>query len=461
MATWIPHFSSKVKAKYLQIAEAIEEDIKTGLLYNGDKLPSQRDIAKALAVDLTTVTRALNEVKRRGLINAKKGQGTLIEIASDFNRFHQKSAAFQMVDMSMNIPPHIPSLNDYLSSTLHDLLQNPQSTLNLNYQDSRGNEYDRNTASLWLKQRLGTIEGDRILVTSGAQTALASLCDLLFKPGALICTGEVTYPGFKAIAFHQELKLTALKMDEYGIVPEAFEDCCRMYKPQALYVIPTMDNPTTATIPDVRRDALVSIACTYDVTIIEDDPYSPLDDQSPNPFVVRAPERTWHIASLSKCLTPALRIAYIVAPELKQTLHLSSVLRASSLMSSPLMAATASRWIRDGSAEQLITEIKKESSARQSLAKTLLADFSFAAHPQGHHLWLFLPHPWNAAEFSSYASNLGIGVIPSHVFSVGGHSPNAVRIALGSASTQLELKKSLQLLIELMNRPPLATRIIV
>lgn len=460
MSAWTPHLSNKAKAKYLQIAEAIEEDIKAGLLGDRDKLPSQRDIAKALSVDLTTVTRALNEAKRRGLIDAKKGHGTLIKLPPNFNAAQQMPSK-QMVDMSMNIPPHIPSLNNYLSSTLDELLHNPQSILNLNYQDSRGSEYDRSTASLWLKQKLGTIDVDRVLVTSGAQAALAVLCDLLFNSGAPVCTGEVTYPGFKAIAFHKKLKLIALKMDEYGILPDSFEENCRTHSPQALYVIPTMDNPTTATISEERRDALVAIAQKYDVQIIEDDPYRFLDAQSPTPLVVKAPERTWHIASLSKCLTPALRIAYLVTPGLKQTLHLSSLLRASSLMCSPLMAAVASRWIREDSIEQIIAEIKNESRSRQTIARTILTDFSFAAHPEGHHLWLSLPPPWNAAEFSIYANNFGIGVVPSHVFSVGEQTPNAVRIALGSVPSQSELRNALHLLVELMNRPPLATKIVV
>lgn len=461
MPTWTPHRSQSAKTKYLQIAQAIEEDISAGLLRDGDRLPSQRIIAKALGVDLTTVTRALNEVKRRGWIDTQKRHRTVIKIPTDLHHSLSKTSPNPILDMSMNIPPCIPLLNRYLSTTLNDLLQEPQNGLNLNYQDSRGSDYDRSMASLWLKPRLGKIELDRIVVTSGAQTALASLCDLLFKPGMTICTGEVTYPGFKALSIHKGLKLIGLKMDEQGILPESFENTCHLHKPQALYIIPTIDNPTTATLPAARRETLVAIARKYNVHIIEDDPYSPLDPLAPSPLVMSAPERTWYIASLSKCLTPALRIAYVVTPALNQTLHLSGLLRASVLMTSPLMAAVASRWIRDGITEKLIKKIREESGARQIIAQTTLADFSFVAHAHGHHAWLFPPQPWNAAEFSNYASNFGIGVIPSQVFSANDYFPNAVRIALGSATTQVELKKSLHLLAELLHRSPFASKIVV
>src|SRR5664279_650926 len=121
-------------------------------------------------------------------------------------------------------------------------------------------------------------------------------------------------------------------MDEQGIIPEHFEQCCQTKNPDVLYVIPNIDNPTTATLPTVRRKQLVAIAEKYDVIIIEDDPYAPFQDTLLPSLYSLASERTWLIATLSKCVSPALRVAYVVAPDLEQALSLAEKMRVSNLM---------------------------------------------------------------------------------------------------------------------------------
>ncbi len=64
--------------KYRGIVEAIEADLRSGLIQPGDRMPPQRTIAEVLGVDLTTVTRAFNEARRRGLVEANAGRGTFI-----------------------------------------------------------------------------------------------------------------------------------------------------------------------------------------------------------------------------------------------------------------------------------------------------------------------------------------------------------------------------------------------
>lgn len=76
MTCWHPRMREGSRAKYLGIVDALEQDIIEGRIYPGTRLPSQRVIAGALAVDLSTVTRAFGEARRRGLICARAGLGT-------------------------------------------------------------------------------------------------------------------------------------------------------------------------------------------------------------------------------------------------------------------------------------------------------------------------------------------------------------------------------------------------
>ena len=125
----------------------------------------------------------------------------------------------------------------------------------------------------------------------------------------------LTYPGIRSVAAHLRVNLAAVAMDQEGLIPQSFEDACLRTKPKALYCTPTLQNPTTATLSTARRHAIVDIARRYQVPIIEDDAYGALPVAPLPPLASLAPELVYHIAGLAKCVAPALRIAYLVAPE--------------------------------------------------------------------------------------------------------------------------------------------------
>jgi DNA-binding transcriptional MocR family regulator len=170
---------------------------------------------------------------------------------------------------------------------------------------------------------------------------------------------------------------------------------------------------------------------------------------------------TWHIATLSKCATPALRVAYVVAPSATKALRLAGVLRATILMAPPLMSALASRWIADGTLDGITKAIRAENSERQKLAASILGGVGFAADPHGHHLWLRLPNHWRAADFAEHADRAGVSIVPSSAFAVAMHPIEAVRISLGVAPDRGALEDGLTQLASLMSQPSLAARAVV
>jgi len=75
---WVPTISERAGPLYLRIVDALAADINRGRLRGGQSLPTHRAIAKALDIDLTTVTRAYAEARQRGLIEARVGRGTFV-----------------------------------------------------------------------------------------------------------------------------------------------------------------------------------------------------------------------------------------------------------------------------------------------------------------------------------------------------------------------------------------------
>lgn len=458
---WRPQLKETSPMKYLGIVDALEADIRAGRVARGDRLPSQRAVAEALDVDLTTVTRAFNEARRRGLIQAHAGRGTFISETLD--GVEASELAQPVLDLSMNIPPQ-PSLMDFrkiFPQGVTGVLGSPRGLMTLHYQESNGIEADRKAAATWLSSRIEAVTADRVIVTGGAQSALFALCELLLSPGDVVAAGAMTYPGLKAVAVQKGLRLEPLAMDEHGIIPEAFEKACREKKPKALYVVPTIDNPTTATLPEERRRALVSLARQFEVVILEDDPYAPLRPQRVVAMAELAEDITWHVATLSKCATPALRIAYVIAPSAGKARRLAAVLRATILMAPPLMSALASRWISEGALDEIAAAISQENVVRQKLAATILEGSRFSADPHGHHLWLSLPEHWRASDFAEHADRAGVAIVPASTFAITAHPIEAVRISIGVAPDRGALEDGLTQLAGLISEPSLGTRAVV
>lgn len=456
---WCPAIRKADGPVYLAIADALSADILSGKLAAGARLPPQRALADALEIDFTTVSRAYAEAGKRGLVEGKVGQGTYVRTKRlGLNR----PAPSGLVDMSMNLPPQFddPGLMARMWGGIGGLQSTGGIDLLMRYQEAGGARRDREAGALWLSSRLVGLPPERILVCPGAQGALVAVVGVLAAPGETICAESLTYPGIRSVASHLRIKLAAVLTDRDGIIPESFEKMCLEAKPKALYCNPTIHNPTTATMSLDRRHAIVEIARRYQVPIIEDDAYGALPLDPLPPLAAIAPDLVYHIAGLAKCIAPALRIAYLVAPDGRAAARLSGAIRATASMASPLTAAIASQWIEDGTADAVVAAIRQEATARQVIAAGILPSENISADPEGFHIWLNISSPWTRGEFSSRLRSQGISVVASDAFSLS--SPlEAVRLGLGAPETRDQLAQSLRIVADLLNQAPAASSLVV
>ncbi|MGX1786260.1 aminotransferase-like domain-containing protein [Bosea sp. NPDC055332] len=427
---WLPDLTQSDKPRYLAIADRIAADIAAGALAAGDRLPPQRRLAAALAVDFTTVARGYVEAQRRGLVESRVGQGTFVK-AAPAKVAVPRAPAVELVDLSMTLPPEPddPVLIARLKQGMAEVGERLISLLR--YQPLGGAPADKAAAALWLGRRGLTPAPEQIFVVPGANAALLAILASLAKPGDAVLCEALTYPGIRSICAQLGLSLTGLAMDGDGLEPEAFAEACARLKPKALYLNPVLQNPTTITMPEGRRAEIAAMARRHGVVIIEDDAYGFVPRAAPAPFAALAPELTWHIAGLSKCLGAGLRLAYVAAPDVRSGWPFAAALRASSIMASPLTAALATRWIEDGSADALLDFLRAETAARQRLAAEILPAGLSRTDPLSFNLWLDLPPPWTRAAFVGQMQATGIGIVASDAFAAKGPAPEAARICLG------------------------------
>ncbi|HXS08070.1 MAG TPA: PLP-dependent aminotransferase family protein [Rhizomicrobium sp.] len=452
---WMPQLPRDGGPLYLAIAEAIAADVASGRLKPGQRLPPQRPLAEALGIDFTTVTRAYAEAGRRGLVEGRVGQGTYV-------RLRQKSsspAAARTIDVSMNLPPRFED-ETLLARMQAGIAEVAGEGLDLflTYQDPAGAESDRIAGAQWLSPRLPGVTAERLALCPGTQGALTASLALLATRGDTVCVEALAYPGFLALAAHRGIALAPIAMDVDGILPDRFEVACKAHRPKALYLTPTFHNPTTATIPLARRRRLVEIARRHGVIIIEDDAYGALPRAPVPPLAALAPDCVHYIGGLSKCLSPALRLAYLVLPDARMRARAADAIRAFAGMASPFSAAIVTRWMEDGTAAAILAAIRAETAARQVITAKLLPDAG--SDPECFHAWLKLPKGWRAGALAARARLDGIGLVTADVFAVG-DAPEAVRIGLGAPRSRDDLTRGLENLADLLQRPPGASAAIV
>lgn len=450
MKSWFPDLSRSDGPRYMAIADVIAMDLKSGKLLVGDRLPPQRELAKRLEIDFTTVARGYVEAQKRGLVTTHVGRGTFVAGGPEKERRGFISSAAldsrrtSVVDFSMNMPPEPedPDLLVRMQEGLSAVATNMVPLLR--YQGFGGAGMDKEAAASWLSRRGLVPSQERIFVTPGAHPALLAIFGLLAKPGDMVLSENITYPGMRSIAAQLRLNLTGLPMDEEGIIPAAFAGICKTAKPKALYLNPTLQNPMTITIPEKRREEICAVARKYHVPIVEDDAYGFIPLHSPAPLAAMAPDLTWHIGGLAKCIGAGLRLAYVVVPDTKAAWPFVSAMRAANVMASPLSTALATRWIEDGTADSILRFIRTEAAARQTLVAEVLPAGSYRSDPISFNIWLPLTNGWTRSTFGTHMRSAGIGVVASDAFTVDGSAEEAVRVCLGGPIRRETLKGALE-----------------
>ncbi|OAF18106.1 PLP-dependent aminotransferase family protein [Bradyrhizobium neotropicale] len=449
---WIPTIAELSGPRYQRIVDAMEADIAAGRLARGQQLPTQRALAKALDIDLTTVTRAYTEARRRGILEARVGQGSFVSETSARRVVDLPHPV--AIDLSMNVPPHPleAQLDERIIAGLEAIREQSGLTAFLNYQPPGGSAHEREVAARWLRARVPSAHADRLVIFPGAQTILFNVLAHLARPGDVVLTEALTFPGIKAAAAQLGVKLVGVAMDEGGILPDALANACREHKPKAVYLIPTLHNPTTATLTSERRDAIAKIVRDADTILIEDDAYGLLD-RSASPIANLIPERTYLATTLSKCIAPALRVAYLLVPDSGAEQDMRGHLQATVQMPAPLMVALVTHWLENGIADRIITAIRNEAIGRQQLAQRALRGLQFLARPAAHHLWLRLPEGRDRLDVTAHLLRNGLAVIASDAFVVDGMPPHAARVSLGAARNRPELTEALRILIGALHKP--------
>ena len=347
---------------YARIVDALAADIAEGRLVPGSRLPTQRELAEAVGATVATVTRSYAEARRRGLVDATVGRGTFVRDAV------YAPATRGPADLTVNSIAPAPFIGEMLAS-FGACVDAAAGDALVAYQPHQGATRHRETGAAWLRERRVPTDPDEVVVTAGAQHAMLVALATLTRPRDVVLVERLTYPGVKSLANHLHLRLEPVEIDDEGLMPESLADTAARTKARVVYLMPTLQNPTTATMGPARRRAIAAVIDEHGLTAIEDDQYGFLADETPLAALV--PDRVMYINSVSKSLAAGLRVGFLRAPA---TLipRLGAAVFASAVMAPSMTAELTARWIGDGLARRIVEWKREELTARQQIARRVL-----------------------------------------------------------------------------------------
>ncbi|GGH25575.1 transcriptional regulator, GntR family [Cribrihabitans marinus] len=446
--------------KYALVADIIRKSIENKSLEVGAKLPPVRDLAYRLGITPGTVARAYSILTDEGLVQAEVGRGTFVAppmtpIVDDVWSRMSASAEGEGGDVSLFSPRLVDRGQvALLSEGLTRLAQSDPSTL-LNYPTRDGARPLREAVARWLADLpLGPFDAEDVVITHGGQNGIGVIFQtVLTGPRPRILIEELTYAGFRRAGELMRADVQSVEMDEWGMVPEALDHAVRNGGAQIVCLTPEVHNPTGGHMPLERRKALVAVARRHDLQILEDDCYR-VGEARVSCFRALAPERAWYVTSISKTLTPALRVGFAIAPQ-DRAAELRRAAEYGFFGVAQPVAELTRLLLSDARTPGVAARVRQGMAEYVRVAVNVLGRFDLVWDREVPFVWLRLPSGWRSAAFCRAAERAGVQIRSADEFALrDGLAPNAVRIAVNGQVSLDRFQDAMERLRGLLDNPP-------
>ncbi len=302
-------------------------------------------------------------------------------------------------------------------------------------------------------ERSKGVEGlgpNQLIVTTGSQQALDLLGKTLIDPGTKVIVEGPTFLATIQCFRLYGADLVSAPIDAQGVQVDKLEALIQEHKPRFIYLIPTFGNPSGALLSLERRKKVLELAVKYQVLVVEDDPYGDLyfTKEPPPPSLLALTKevpgsRDWlvHCGSMSKVLSPGLRVGWLVAPpELLQRAVMCK--QFSDAHTSTFAQATAAQYLKAGRMPETLKTVRKAYAERaqamgDALKKELGDAITFTQPQGGLFFWARLTGAGgkvsDAGEFAKRAIEKGVAFVPGAPFFAKEPDRSALRLSFATA----------------------------
>ena len=458
---WQPDLDAYDGPKYRRLTDALRQAVATGELTPGEKLPPVRDLAWRVDMTPGTVARAYTILTDEGVLEAAVGRGTFvadtkakpapppIEIDGVPHNSEPETGPISLFS------PVLPDMGQaaLIRALLAQIAQNPPSGV-MHYPTREAARPAREAVVDWLRDTaLGQIDQKDVVLCHGGQNAICMVLQTALTGAVpIIYVEELGYPGVIRAASLLRAKVVPIEMDASGIKPDALKAAARAHGSGVLVTCPEVHNPTCLHTPEDRRREIVAVARQYDLQIVDDDCYSMGTARAPS-YRILAPERAWYVTSISKVLTPALRIGFALGPKERS----SDLRRAAEYgffgLATPLADLTH-LLLGHPDIQKVAQAVRARFGQYMQIALNHLGAFDVQWQQDVPFLWLLLPGGWRAGAFCLAAEGRGVRIRPAEEFATrDGRAPHALRIALNAGISTERFESAMVILRELLVNP--------
>jgi DNA-binding transcriptional MocR family regulator len=447
-----------------QIASAFRERIMSGLLHEGTALPTERDLAKRLGVNRSTVVRAYGELKADGFVEARVGRGTVVAAVEGEGGCIPRGV--EPLEWDSLFSPDAGSCGDLFSEMMSVNGREGVISFASGFPDPdlfpaevfSGLERDLSAADRRaqflpspvegfgpLRESVSELLSDRgidassrdVMILSGSQQGLDFAARTFLSPGDIVLTEKSTFFGALEIFRTSGVRVVGIPMDRDGMRTDLLESAIRRHNPRLIYTLPTFQNPTGITMSLERRHELLGAASRFGVPVLEDDPYGELRyGGSPVP-TLKALDPCGcviYLSSFSKVLFLGFRVGFVAAPapvierfsRLKQMTDLHVNTPAQILLD---------RFLRGGHYAPHLDRVRAAYRRKRDRLSEALSRYrsrigwDWDLPDGGYYLWCSLPGFFPMRAFTAKSSENRVAFLPGPAFCADG-TPRQNRIRL-------------------------------
>lgn len=442
---------------YQSIADELIGQIRLGALRPGDRMPGVRALSQQRRVSVATAVAAYRHLERLGHLEARDRSGFYVCAPASANptpsmsspparplpvtgmdmvwQMSRASANPAMIQLGAAVPDTSFLPTRALEKALTECARQHRAESHA-YQFPPGLPALRQQVARHLGSRGYPVSPDEVVITTGGQEALALSLRAVTQPGDVVVTESPTFYGLLQIIELLGLRALEVPTDPAtGISPPALKLALESWPVKACVLIPTLNNPQGSTMPDAQRHDVLRLLNQHQVTLIEDDIYGDLYNGSAPPLPIKTMDRDGrHIycGSLSKTLSPGLRIGWAVAGQHQPAVEKMKFI--SSVASSTLPQMAAARFLAQGLFQRHLRQMRQQNylavSRMQSAVSKYFPAQTRMTDPQGGFiLWVELPEEIDTFALAQRALLEGISFAPGRLFSASGKYNNCLRLS--------------------------------
>lgn len=461
---------------YVQLYQQIRQQILTGVLPAGSRLPASRQVARQCLVARVTVTQAYEQLMAEGFVQSKQGAGVFVvagrgeapklerekATAQPFltewgqrvvEMRHGEGEAIKRPEIDFGFGRSFPHIFPYdIWRRLLDRYLSTDDTILSQYGSVAGFGPLREALADYLARQRGVrCTSQQVVIVNGGQQALDIIARLWLSQGDEVLVETPGYvDAFDLFRVHGA-KLTALPVDTNGFPVEQIP---AKSKAKLAFVTPSNQFPRGGTMPLNRRLDLLCWARQHQALIVEDDydgelryngrPLAALQGLDDEGQVI-------YLGTFSKVLFPALRLAYVVLPPAL----VEPFVQAKGLVdrgAPTLMQTAVTDFITEGHFERHLRHLRKEYGRRrqvlvQALETYLPGKVQYATATAGLHIMVYLPTASDEQKLIEQAYEVGVGVYPGSTYHVQKPAPPSILLGFSGLS-EAEIEEGVRRIAE-------------